>query len=204
MPDDSSAEIRSYFLLHYVIARADHIDCSGIERVLDVDRVIFLDHADARATVLSDLIDVGSLHQPHADIRVPQAVSRTRSAVSVNAKVLLLKDGLEEFALPFWENEVCRFGRAPFLAPGIRIVRHYGGTQALNTPRAEPTSKSLKWGHCTGHTFAISEPAFSAHFNLENRLTQTLIVNDLDITELKAPCFIGPQSGAACEEDKIM
>jgi hypothetical protein len=33
--------------------------------------VIFLDHSDARATVLSDLINVGSLHQSHADIRVP-------------------------------------------------------------------------------------------------------------------------------------
>jgi hypothetical protein len=29
--------------------------------------IIFLDHSDARATVLSDLIDVGSLHQPHAE-----------------------------------------------------------------------------------------------------------------------------------------
>jgi hypothetical protein len=33
--------------------------------------VIFLDHCDTRTTVLSDLIDIGSLDQPHADIRVP-------------------------------------------------------------------------------------------------------------------------------------
>jgi hypothetical protein len=47
--------------------------------------VIFLDHSDTRATVLNDLIDVGSLHQPHADIRVPyrvqQVASMSRNAV---------------------------------------------------------------------------------------------------------------------------
>jgi hypothetical protein len=64
---------RSYFLFfrHHIFTRADHVDGSGVERVFDVYPVIFLDHPDARATVLSDLIDVGSLHQPHADICVP-------------------------------------------------------------------------------------------------------------------------------------
>jgi hypothetical protein len=46
-------------------------DGSGIERGFDVHRVILLDHPDARAAVLSDLTDVGALHQPQADIRVP-------------------------------------------------------------------------------------------------------------------------------------
>lgn len=167
--------------------------------------VIFLDHSDARATVLRDLIDVGSLHQPHADIRVPEAVGRTWAAVSVGPKILLLSDGLEELALPFWKNEVGRFGPAPFLPPDIRIFGHFaGGTHAVNAPRTEPASKSLKWTHCIGHTLAISESAFSAHFNLENRLARRLVVNDLDITELKAPCLIRPQPGIAREEDIVM
>jgi len=99
----------------------------------------------------------------------------------------LLGDGLEELALPFGENEVGRFWRAPFLPEDIRIVGHFGGrTHALNAPRTEPASKSLKWTHCIGHTLAISESPFSAHFNLENRLAGRLVVNDLDIAELKA------------------
>ena len=67
-----SAWLRSYFFfLQPVFFRSNDIDDSGVERGFDVHRVIFLNHPDARATVLSDLIDVGSLHQPQADIRVP-------------------------------------------------------------------------------------------------------------------------------------
>jgi hypothetical protein len=62
----------------------------------------------------------------------------------------------------------------------------------------------LKWTHCIGQTLAISESAFSAHFNLENRLARRLVVNDLDITELKAPCLIRPQPGIAREKDIVM
>ncbi len=60
-----------FFFLHRVLCRADPIDGGGVERVLDLPSVISLDDPDARAAVPSDLIDVGSLHQPHADIRVP-------------------------------------------------------------------------------------------------------------------------------------
>jgi hypothetical protein len=66
-----SVWLRAYFFFEPIFFRADDIDGSGVERGFDVHRVIFLDHPDARATVLSDLIDVGSLHQPQADIRVP-------------------------------------------------------------------------------------------------------------------------------------
>src|SRR6202453_2484917 len=48
-----------FFFRHHVCARADDIDGSGVERVFDMHPVIFLDHSDARATVPSDLIDVG-------------------------------------------------------------------------------------------------------------------------------------------------
>jgi hypothetical protein len=67
--DRSEALFYALFLLQAFV-RADHIDCGGIERALDMHRVIFLDHPDARTTVLGNLIDVGALHQPHADIRV--------------------------------------------------------------------------------------------------------------------------------------
>jgi hypothetical protein len=70
-----------------------------------------------------------------------------------------------------------KFSNAPLLAAKIRIVRHLDGSiHALGASRTELASKALKWGHCTGHTLAISEAPFSTHFNLENCLTQTPMI----------------------------
>jgi len=50
-------------LLAFLVFPGPHdIDCSGVERGLDVRRVVFLDHLHASAAVLSDLVDVGALH----------------------------------------------------------------------------------------------------------------------------------------------
>jgi hypothetical protein len=82
-----NVSLRSYFFFrHHIFIRADHIDGSGVERVLDMHPVIFLDHSDARTTVLSDLIDVGSLHQPHADIRA--WLDETGASVGVQQKLM--------------------------------------------------------------------------------------------------------------------
>jgi hypothetical protein len=141
---------------------------------VDMHPVIFLDHSDTRTTVLSNLINVGPLHQPNAD--VGGAVGCTPYTVGrlCRTEDSPLSDGLEELALPFGKNKVGRFERAPLLPPDIRTVGHFGGfTHALNAPRTQAASKSLKWTHCTGHALAISESQFSAHFNLdENRLAQ--------------------------------
>jgi hypothetical protein len=55
--------------------RAANVDGGRIERVLDVRRVEFLDHLDAGAAVLGDLVDVGAFHETHADIGVAKAVN---------------------------------------------------------------------------------------------------------------------------------
>ena len=48
----------------YLVPLLPHdIDCSGVERCLDMRCIIFLDHLDTRAPVLSDLVDVGTLPQ---------------------------------------------------------------------------------------------------------------------------------------------
>jgi hypothetical protein len=39
-----------FFFRHYVFTRADHVDGSSVERVLDMHQVMFLDRSDARAT----------------------------------------------------------------------------------------------------------------------------------------------------------
>jgi len=36
-------------------------------------------------------------------------------------------------------------------------------------------SKPLKGPHCAGHTFAIADSTFAAHFNLQDRLAEMLI-----------------------------
>jgi hypothetical protein len=61
--------------------------------------------------------------------------------------------------------------------------------------RAKPASKSLKRPHGAGHTLAVSNTALSPDFNLQDRLTQILVINDRDIPELKAPCLVRSQSG---------
>jgi hypothetical protein len=122
-----------------------------------------------------------------------EPVGRTRSAFAIKAKTFLIEDGLKKFALPFWKNKVRRSGHAPLFAKDRGGHGHFRGrVHAINARRAEPASKSLKGPDCTRLAFAISDAAVSAHFNLQNRLAQIFVINDRDIPELKAPCFIGP------------
>src|SRR5262249_12547833 len=65
------------------------IDCSGIERGLDV-RCVFLDHLDPGPTVFGDLVDVGAFHQPQTDVCMPQTVRGTRSPFAVEAETFLV------------------------------------------------------------------------------------------------------------------
>ena len=80
------------------------IDCSGVERGLDVHCIVFLDHLHARAAVLRDLVDVSTFHKSQADVGMAQAVRRSRSAVAIEAKILFVEDRLEKLALPLGEN----------------------------------------------------------------------------------------------------
>ena len=72
--------------------------------------VVFLDHLDAGAAVLGDLVDICTLHQAQADIGMAQTVRGTRAALTVNAQVFLVKDGLEKFTLPLGKNQVGELG----------------------------------------------------------------------------------------------
>ena len=65
------------FLAFLVFLGPHNINCSGVERGLDVRRVVFLNHLDAGAAVLSHLVVVGTFHKAQADVRMPQAVRRT-------------------------------------------------------------------------------------------------------------------------------
>ena len=85
-------------------------------------RVVLLDHLDAGAAVLGDLVDVGTFHQAQADVCMPQAVRRARSAFAVDAKLFLVEDGFEKLALPLRKNEVRRFGQCAIAPLGTADV----------------------------------------------------------------------------------
>ena len=115
------------FLAFLVLLGSHDVDCSGVERGLDVRRVVFLDHLDASAAVLSDLVDVGTLHQAQADVCMPQTVGRTRSAFAVETKLFFVEDGFEKLALPLGKNEIRGSGRAPLFAKSQRRSRTFLG-----------------------------------------------------------------------------
>src|SRR5438128_2692097 len=53
--------------------RAPYVDRGGVETVLEVGRVVFLDHLDTGAAVLRDLINVRAFDETQADVGVPKA-----------------------------------------------------------------------------------------------------------------------------------
>lgn len=97
------------FLAFLVFLGPHDVDRSGVERGLDVRRVVFLDHLDASASVFGDLVDVGTLHQAQADVSMPQTVGGTGSAFAVKAKILFVEDGFEKLALPLAKKEIGGF-----------------------------------------------------------------------------------------------
>ena len=99
------------------------VDRGGVKIRLDVRRVILLNHLDTGAAVFGDLVDVGTFHQAQTDVRMPQAVGRSRPAVAVEPEIFLVQNRLEELALPFRKNKVCRLRKAPFFGAVVNGVR---------------------------------------------------------------------------------
>src|ERR1700680_2667206 len=62
---------------------APYVDRGGVEAVLEVRGVVFLDHLDAGAAVFRDLVNVGAFQQAQADVGVPQAVGRAGLSLAV-------------------------------------------------------------------------------------------------------------------------
>ena len=47
-------------------------------------------------------------------------------------------------------------------------------------------------------------PRFPAHLDLKDRLPACLVVDDCHVPELKAPCFVRPQSGIGGEQHIVV
>ena len=85
--------------LNFRLLRAPHVNSGSVHHVLDVGCVKFLDHLDAGAAVLRDLIHVGAFREPHADIGMPQTVERPPLALVVELEVKLTKDRVEKVVM---------------------------------------------------------------------------------------------------------
>ena len=71
-----------------------------IDHVLDMRGVEFLDHFDRGPAILGDLVDVCSFEEPETNVSVTKAVSRSRSAIAINSKLLFIKNCVEQVTRP--------------------------------------------------------------------------------------------------------
>lgn len=122
-----------------------HIDDRGVDHILDVRGIEFLDHLHAGAAVLGDLVDVGAFHQPHADIGLTEAFEGAALPFSVELQLLLVEDGVEQFAMGSREDQI-----------GLR--------------RATPLPDALERKQCAGYALAEADALLPAHIDFKDRL----------------------------------
>jgi hypothetical protein len=69
-----------------------------------VRRVEGFDHLHAGAAILGDLINVGSFHQPHADVGVPEAIGRSAIAIAVELQLQVFQNHVNLVSRGLTEN----------------------------------------------------------------------------------------------------
>ena len=89
--------------------RADDIDCSSVEQVLDVRCVEFLNHFDAGAAILGERVDIRALHEAHANVGVTQTVCGTFLAVAIKLELGAIEDAVEKFDVVARKDMIRRF-----------------------------------------------------------------------------------------------
>lgn len=109
--------------------------------------VVVFDHLDRRATILCDLIDVGTFKKPHADVCMPEAVGGASIAVPVKLQIEFRKNAVELLLVVYAENLIFRFRCIPF-------------------------DQTFERAHRIWCALAISDTALAAHFNFEDALVQ--------------------------------
>ena len=82
--------------------------------MFEVRRVEFLDHLDAGAAVLRDLINVRAFHEAHTDVSVAQAVGGARVPVAIKFKFRPGEDSIEEFDMISRKDEISRLRQDRF------------------------------------------------------------------------------------------
>src|ERR1051325_2461380 len=156
-----------------------HVDGGGIQRVLEVHGVVLLDHLDAGAAVLGDLVDVAALQQPEAHVRVAEAVGGPPVVVAVELQALLLEDGVEQATVVSGENLV-------------RWLRGVALHQTLERP------------HRPAGALAVAEAPLAPYLDLQNDLAGGVVLDDVDIAVLKALGLVGAQPRVGHEQDVVV
>src|ERR1035437_9774561 len=80
------------------------VDRGGVKVVLEMGGVVFLDHLNAGAAVLRNLVNIRAFHQAQADVGVPQAVGRAGLSFTVFLEAFFVQDGVEELPMGLGEN----------------------------------------------------------------------------------------------------
>ena len=79
--------------------------------------VVFLDHLNAGAAVLRDLINVRAFHETQADVGVPQAVGRAGLSFTVFLEAFFVQDRVEELPVGLRKNRIGRLRLVPLDQP---------------------------------------------------------------------------------------
>ena len=156
-----------------------NVDRRGVEAVLEVGSVVFLDHLDAGAAVLRDLINVRAFHETQADVSVPQAVGRAGLSLTIFLEAFFVQDGVEELPVGLRKNQIGR----------LRLV---------------PLDQPLEGLYGPAGTLAIADAAFAANLNLKDGFLTSLILDDLHIAIFKVVRLVGPQAGIGHEQDVVV
>ena len=82
------------------------VDGCRVQRVLEMDRVMLLDHLHAGTAVFGNLVDVRAFHEAHTDIGVAQAVGRARFAVTVELQLRPVEQVVEQLDVIAGEEEI--------------------------------------------------------------------------------------------------
>jgi hypothetical protein len=64
--------------------------------------------------------------------------------------------------------------------------------------------KPFERQHRARHALAIADAAFAANLNFKNGFVKAVIVDDLRVSKLKLPGFIGPEAAVDHEQDESM
>jgi hypothetical protein len=163
--------------------------------MFEVCRVEFLDHLDARAAVLCDLIDVCALHQAHADISVAQAVGGARLLVAVKFEFCPVENSVEQLDMVSRKNEISWLRVFRLLRCGRRRVIALPASQlslssALGLRRLRAIEQSLIRPDSARHTFAVTDTAFTANVNFQDFLAAALVGDDRHVAMLEVLCFV--------------
>jgi hypothetical protein len=141
--------------------------------------VVFLDHLDAGAAVLRDLVYVRAFHEAQADVGMPEAISCAGLSITVFLETFVVQDCIEEFPMDFRENGIGRLRLVPLDQP---LERPDGPAGAL----------------------AIADAALAANLDLKDGFIAALIRDDLHIAIFKAVRLIRPQARIGHEQDVVV